>query len=348
MIVPLRLQKTVKHRTVQVMLGCVIFMTVACSPQTTSPTPIGETQIDNTSIALFTEVENLEDGFYALTYNGLRGLTSRLGFDLTTVNVTPQEFNMAEFDRLVADGLDVAVMNVFAHRELMTELASQNPDVHFVGIDYFQEDVLENATGVVFAEGDAGYLAGVLAANLTQTDIVGGVYGVDIPPVVAFADGYEQGAKSVNEGIEVLFEFHPDEENGFADPEWGADIAASQLDAGADVIFTAAGGTGIGALTTTAERASETDNLYCIGVDTDQWLSVTDARPCLVSSAIKNIPAALDELIPLILGGNPPAGNYFGPVGLAPFHDFSDQFSDLRVELDQIQSDIQSGTLEIR
>lgn len=332
----------------QIVLLAAFAVLVACSPQPPTISEVPEVT-DNTLIALFADVDNLADGsFNDLAYDGLQSVSARLGLDFVTVETLDQTGgDLSDLERLVEEGLDIAVMVGFGQQELTNSVAAQYPDVHFIGVDQFQTDTVENITGVVFAEAEVGYLAGALAANISTNNIIGGVYGPDIPPIVAFANGYEQGAKSVNPDVEIISDFHPDIAIGFADPEWGATTATTQLDAGADVIFTAAGGTGVGALEIVAERAVETEGLYCIGVDTDQWLTVPSAQSCLVSSAVKNIPAAVDEVVTLIVNGNPPSGNFFGPVGLASFHDFSNQFSDLRIELDQIQVDIESGTLSI-
>jgi basic membrane protein A len=192
-------------------------------------------------------------------------------------------------------------------------------------------------------------LAGVLAANITESSTIGGVYGPDeVPPVVEFAEGYENGATSVNPDIEVLAEFHPGGVDvGFTDVEWGRQTAIAHMDAGADVIFAAAGETGNGALVATANRTADQDTLYCIGVDTDQWLTVQEARECLVTSAVKNIPQAVDEVISQVVSGAPPSGNYTGPVGLAPFHAFEDDIpDDLQAELERIRQGLLEGTID--
>jgi len=103
----------------------------------------------------------------------------------------------------------------------------------------------------------------------------------------------------------------------FTDPEWGAATAKQALEQGADVVFGAGGKTGNGALIETAGY----EGSYCIGVDSDQWFTVPEAHTCLVSSAMKLITPSVFDLIKLAFEGAFPAGNYVGPVGLAPFHD---------------------------
>lgn len=241
------------------------------------------------------------------------------------------------FEEFVAEGYDL-IITVGFDPELSAatiEAAQTYPDTSFIGVDQFQGEALPNLTGLIFPEDKSGFLAGVLAASLTQSNVVGGVYGTDIiPPVVAFREGYESGvrwaADELQKEITVVGEYHPGDPGvAFADPEWGRNTANFMLDVdGADVIFAAAGGTGVGALEETALFTSENDPRYCIGVDSDQWLTVESAHPCLVTSAAKLITDSLLDLFRVYLSeGDLPDGNYFGRVGLTPYHDFEDMIS---------------------
>ena len=102
----------------------------------------------------------------------------------------------------------------------------------------------------IFNEDKSGFLAGALAAMLTETDTIAAVLGTDlVPPVVAFKEGYEGGARYINPDINLISTFHPGGMDvAFTDPEWGASTAKQALDQGADVIFGAGGKTGNGAL----------------------------------------------------------------------------------------------------
>ena len=139
-----------------------------------------------------------------------------------------------------------------------------------------------------------------------------------VPPVVAFNEGYKNGAMSVNPDINIIDTYHPGGlDVAFTDPEWGATTAQQAIDQGADVIFGAGGQTGNGALIQTAG----TEGLWCIGVDTDQWETVPEAHPCLISSAMKLITPGVVDLATASANGEFPGGNFFGAVGLAQFHD---------------------------
>jgi basic membrane protein A len=229
----------------------------------------------------------------------------------------------ANMQLFIDKGYDVIVTVGFAMGTATIEAATANPDVLFIGVDQGQwGGTLPNLAGLIFHEDQSGYLAGVLAANMTKTNTIAAVLGTDlIPPVVAFNEGYIAGAHSVNPDINIISTYHPGGlDVAFTDPEWGATTAAQAIANGADVIFGAGGKTGNGALI----EVAGTPGLYCIGVDSDQWETVPEAHGCLISSAMKLITPAIFELITLANDGNFPGGNYFGAAGLAPYHDFDD------------------------
>ncbi len=145
--------------------------------------------------------------------------------------------------------------------------------------------LLPNYQGIVFAEAQPGYLAGIVAASLTESNTIGAVGGTNLPAVVNYWRGYENGAKSVKPDVEVLYqETDPDPAKGFNDPTKGRAIAEQFIGQGADVIFQIAGLTGQGAL----EAVCEAD-IHGIGVDVDQAVSLPNLAPCIVTSAEKKL-----------------------------------------------------------
>ncbi len=296
-----------------------------------------------------TDVGEVDDrSFNQSAWEGVQAAAEALGGEasyIETQDSTDYAANIAEF---ADNGYNIIVTVGFALGEATIQAAAEYPDVHFIGVDQSQAEALPNVTGLVFNEDQAGYLAGVLAARLTQSGTVAGVYGTDlVPPVVLFARGFEAGALATNPDINVITTYHPGGlDVAFTDPEWGAQTAAQAIDQNADVIFGAGGKTGNGALTETANRTTADKPLYCIGVDTDQWETLDEAHPCLISSAMKLIPVGLEEIINLIAAGEAPAGNYYGPVGLASFHDFADVVpAEVQEELATIAAQLTSGEL---
>ncbi len=252
---------------------------------------------------------------------------------------------MANIQLFAENDYDVIVTVGFALGDATLEAAAMYPDIDFIGVDIFIVDDVPNVTGLIFEEDKSGFLAGVLAGMLTETNTIAAVLGTDlVPPVVAFKEGYESGAAWVNPDVEVISTYHPGGlDVAFTDPEWGATTAAQAIDNGADVVFGAGGNTGNGALIEVAGY----EGLYCIGVDSDQWFTVPEAQDCLVSSAMKLITPAVAELIGMSIEGNFPGGNYVGEVGLAPFHDFEPIIGqEILDRLEEAQQGLDAGTLD--
>lgn len=241
-------------------------------------------------------------------------------------------------------GFDIIVTVGFNWGDLTNGAAQIYPDINFIGVDQFQPVELDNVSGLIFPERDAGFLAGALAALISESGTIAAVLGTDlIPPVVSFKEGFVAGAYAMNPEIELLIEHHPGEiSESFSDPEWGATKAREMMDQGADVIWGAGGLTGNGAILEAATRS----NIYCIGVDVDQWSILPDAQPCLVSSATKQISNGVFELIARSIIGEIPTGNFNGGVKLAPFHDFDEQISaEAKAVLNELRDGLAAGQI---
>ena len=247
------------------------------------------------------------------------------------------QFVEAEFDVVVSVG--------FALGEATAAAAAENPETFFIGVDQFQGEPQPNLAGLIFNEDQSGFLAGALAANLTQSGTIASVLGTDlVPPVVAFGEGFIAGAKHIKPDVNVITTYHPGEiSQAFTDPEWGAATTKQAIDKGADVIFGAGGITGNGAL----QEVAANEGLFCIGVDTDQWLTLPAAHPCLVSSAMKLITPGVVELITTFSGGTMTSGNHFGGSALAPFHDFDEKVpADVKAQLTEIKAGLEDGSIK--
>ena len=224
--------------------------------------------------------------------------------------------------------------------------ATENPDVRFIGVDQFQAETVCNLTGLLFPEDQAGFLAGALAGLLTESNTIGAVLGTDqVPPVVAYKEGFENGAVYTNEEANVIATYHPGGlDVAFTDPEFGATTARQALDNGADIIFGAGGQTGNGAL---IEVAREGGEALCIGVDTDQWETVPEAHPCLITSAMKLIDQGVADLVTQAQDGTIVGGNFFGNVGLADYHDLADRVpAEVQTQMDELTEQVLSGEVE--
>ena len=151
----------------------------------------------------------------------------------------------------------------FAQATALKEIAPKFPKQKFAIIDAAVD--APNVQSVLFREEEGSYLAGMLAAMKSQTGTIGFVGGMDVPLIRKFACGYRQGAEAVNPKVDVLENMTGSTPAAWSDPGRGGELARSQIDRGADVIFQAAGATGIGVLQAAADAGK-----YGIGVDSNQ------------------------------------------------------------------------------
>jgi basic membrane protein A len=217
--------------------------------------------------------------------------------------------------------------------------------VDFIGVDQFQAEAIANVAGLNFPEDQAGFLVGALAALMSETGKIGAVCGTDaVPPVWRFGEGYRAGAAYIDPAVEVNVVYHSDVgfDKTFVDPEWGAATANSMIDKGVDTIFGCGGKTGNGAVTSAAQAGK-----YGIGVDTDQYLTLPEAAPRMLSSAMKMITPGVYDLIKLSNDGALPAGNYFGAAGYAPYHDLDGEVpADVKAKMEEINAALLDGSLQ--
>ncbi len=305
-------------------------------------------------VGLVTDVGRVNDrSFNQSAWEGVLQACDELGLvegeDCRFIETQDPADYADNIQQFIDGGFNVIVSVGFALGEATAIAAQDNPDIMFIGVDQFQVETIPNVTGLVFNEDQSGFLAGALAAQLSQTGRIASVLGTDlVPPVVAFGEGFALGAKHINPDIEVSTTYHPGGlDKAFIDPEWGASTARQALDQGADIIFGAGGSTGNGALQEVATAEGAGENIFCIGVDTDQWETLPAAHGCLVSSAMKLITPSVVDLIMMANEGNFPGGNYFGDAALAPFHDFDETVpQEVKDTLEEINTALQDGSLE--
>lgn len=248
------------------------------------------------SVNLVTDIGKIDDGtFNQFAYEGMNGAVECFGIANSSFIETVSE---ADYAANIATSLEsdpsVLVTVGFLITTDTQAAAEANPDVKFIGIDQFLEEYPPNMAGVSFAENESGYIAGVLAASLSQSGVIGVVAGrEDVPPVVKFVNGYIRGAESVNPDIRVLSIYN----ESFTDPAKGASDAAQFIGEGADVIFGAGGQTGSGGVKAAAEAG-----VWAIGVDQDEYFTTfaggdAPGAEFLASSAIKRVDLVTFRLI---------------------------------------------------
>ncbi|EPE63333.1 basic membrane family protein [Exiguobacterium sp. S17] len=241
----------------------------------------------------------------------------------------------AGFEQLVEDGHDVVVGLGFASQTDLETVASKHPDQQFALVDAVS--TLPNVISVTFEETEGSALAGAVAGLETESGKIGFIGGVDNELIQKFGTGFELGAKSVNEDVEMIVDYA----NDFASPEIGRKLAEKQIAAGADVLYAAAGLTGVGVLET-AER----NGIKAIGVDSDQSMIAPDA---VVTSMLKQVDLAIvkiaDSLQTEAINDHIELGIEEGGIGLAALRRV--QWTDEETEqFEAVQKQLLEGTLQ--
>jgi basic membrane protein A len=297
-------------------------------------------------VGLVTDVGRINDkSFNQSAWEAVQQAASELGAEVKYIETTdPKDYakNIATF---ADENYDVIVTVGFALGDATREAAPKYPNTKFIGIDQSQADVVPGVAGLSFPEDQAGFLAGALAALMSKSGQIGAVLGTDaVPPVWRFGEGYRAGAQYINPDIKVNTVYHNDVgfDKTFVDPEWGKTTALSMIDKGADVIFGAGGLTGNGALLAGVEK-----NVPVIGVDTDQYNTVPEAQPALLTSAMKLIVPGVFNLIKDYASGKWADGNVMGQAALAPYHDWDSKVpAEVKAKIEELTQKLQSGELQ--
>ncbi len=250
---------------------------------------------------------------------------------------------------LVDEGNDLVVGVGFLFGDAITEASANNPDTTFAIVDSVVE--ADNVASLIFAEEQGSFLVGAAAALKTQTGTIGFIGGVENDLIKKFEAGYAAGAQAVNPDIEILVNYisQPPDFSGFSDPARGKEIAASQYEAGADIIYSAAGGSGLGAFEAAAE-AGEPGDVWAIGVDSDQYNLVSEElQPYILTSMLKKVDVATFETIKVFCEGGDASGVQVfdlsvDGVGYSTSGGFVD---DIAAELDAYKEQIVSGEIEV-
>ena len=245
-------------------------------------------------VALVTDIGGLNDkGFNALAYQGLLRAQKSLGVK-GRVYISKQGSDyIPNLTTAVRNGADLIITNGFLMGDSTAAVAKKFPKVKFAIVDFNAAALKgkpKNARGIVFAENEAGCLVGVAAATVSKTKVLGSVGGLKIPPVDAFIAGYQYCAKLINKNITTLNGYSQD----FVAQDKCKELALSQIDQEADVIFQVAGNCGLGALAAAKERGK-----WGVGVDKDQAFVGTH----VLTSATKKVDVGVFTTIGLAVSG---------------------------------------------
>jgi basic membrane protein A len=302
-------------------------------------------------IGLVTDTGKVDDkSFNQSAHEGAKAAAEELGGFYKYIETQDAKDYAANMQQFTNKKYDVVVTVGFLMADATVAAAEGSPDTKFIGVDQgYDASAVKatNLTGLIFPEDQAGYGAGYLAGLMTKTNKIGQVLGLEIPPVQKYAKGYENGAKAANPDVKVSTVYHPAGDNAFNDPVWGAGEAKKMLAQKADIIFGAGGNTGNGALQEIAKASGAGTDVFCIGVDVDQWNTVPAAQPCLITSAEKLLTKGVTDTIKVAKDGEFEGLQTLGTAGLAPYHDFESKIpDDVKTKVDEIVKQMESGSLD--
>jgi len=294
-------------------------------------------------------------GDYSFNDSAFAGVEAALeehGGDFTEVVPNADGSNRAELLTQLADqGYNPIIAVGFAYSDTIGEVAQQYPDVTFAQVDGSVESAgnPENMTGLLFAEHEGSFLAGVAAALKTTTNHIGFVGGLPVPLIQKFEAGYVAGARAVKPDIQVDVGYltPATDISGFNDPAKGQIAAQGMYDAGADIVFHAAGGSGLGVF-----RAAAASGGRAIGVDGDQYESVGDPalQAVIMTSMLKRVDVAVQSFIDDFVAGEP-EGNTDVTFDLAnEGHALATPggfIDDIHSQLDDYTQQIADGEIEV-
>jgi len=292
---------------------------------------------------------------------------AKADFSLETKDLSPAQGgqNREELLRLLTtDGFPLVFAIGFAFADGVKATAKDNPNTKYAIVDdasmscdgaaSSSADCRQNVASLTFAEEQGSYLVGAAAALKSKTGKIGFVGGVDTPLIKKFEAGYVAGAKKINASIEVQIKYltEPPDFSGFSDPAKGNAAAKGMYDAGADIVYHAAGGSGTGVFQAAKDASASGAKKFAIGVDSDQYNSVGDPslQPFILTSMEKHVNVAVYETIKDFVNGNLKTGSQRifdlknDGVGFSTSGGFVD---DIKAQLDALKADIISGKITV-
>jgi basic membrane protein A and related proteins len=317
-----------------------------------------------------TDTGGIDDkGFNQIAYNGLLKAEKDLGAEKAHLESASDADYAPNIQAMIEQKCDVIVTVGFLLDGASVEAAKANPTQQMAIVDsggmdnngtpddFADDKAIANLRSILFSVGEPSFVAGYIAAGMTKTGKVGTYGGINIPPVVAFMDGFLKGVNHHNEvkGTKVEVLGWDGAEGAFAgnfqNLDDGKKIAQSQVDAGADIVFPVAGPVGLGSSALAAELGP--DKLMIIGVDLDMYESNAKEKGVYLTSVLKNIDVAVFDTIKGVADTGKVAEAYMGTfanggVGVAPFHDFDGKVpAELKTEVEKLVADFTSGTMKL-
>jgi basic membrane protein A len=311
-----------------------------------------------------TDTGGIDDkSFNATAYAGLEQAQTELGVEPSFLESQTADDYAPNIQALIDEGCDIIVTVGFLLGDATAAAAEENPDQKFaiVDVDFFDSDAgeditFDNVKELTFKTDEAAFLAGYLAAGMTETGTVGTFGGINIPPVTIFMNGFAAGILKYNEdnGTDVqLLGWDPAAQDGtftgdFENQDNGRNVTQDLIDEGADIILPVAGPVGLG-----AAAAAQEAGVKMVWVDTDGCVSAAEYCPLFITSIMKNMNVAVFDQVQAVVDGDFTGGLYSGTfenggVGLAPYHEFDGAVpQELKDAITELEAGIIDGSISV-
>lgn len=246
------------------------------------------------------------DGLYGQSFSNIvwNGIQDLREFHMVRLDysVTESESQRVENINKQAKKNDIVIVPGMNFSEAIVESAKENPETGYIFLDGELDEMLPNIIAIDFREEQAGYLAGVIAAITTKTNTIGFLGGEQIDPVKKFELGYVQGAKAIQNDIEVVIDYT----NSFVDDVQSYEKAKRLYEKNCDIVFGANGKSNQQVIEVAKELVKSGQKVWVIGVDSDQYeqgIYTTDGQSVVLTSAVKHFDRAIAEVVANILDG---------------------------------------------
>ncbi|CAL9511898.1 BMP family lipoprotein [Streptomyces sp. enrichment culture] len=295
-----------------------------------------------------------DQSFNDAAYAGLAKAEKEFGISGTEAEPSEGEGDPDKVQRLTSlarAGNNPVIGVGFAYAPAIAEVAPKFPNTTFGLIDDTSKTG-KNIANLVFNEEQGSYLAGVAAAKVTKSNTVGFIGGVETPLIKKFEAGFVQGVKDTNKNVNVKVQYltQPPDFGGFSKPDLGKAAAQGQIDAGADVIYAAAGLAGSGSIEAAAKAKK-----WAIGVDSDQYnqSGLAAYKEYILTSVTKDVSGAVYNLIKSVKEGKPQSGEVrYGldanGVGLSTSNPAFTKMTEVIAAVDKAKADIASGKVKVQ
>jgi basic membrane protein A len=279
-----------------------------------------------------------DKSFNQSAYEGAQRWVKETGKKYMEFEISNDTQRMQAIRRMAERGADPIISIGFAQASALEQISKDFPKTHFAIIDAIVNK--PNVQSVMFKEHEGSYVVGAIAATASKTGKVGFIGGMDIPLIRAFQCGYEQGVKATNAKAEVFSNMTGTTSSSWNDPTRGAELAKAQFAKGADVVFAAAGGTGVGVY-----QAAKDGGKLAIGVDSNQ----NHVQPgTMLTSMVKRVDVAVYNVLKGWTGGVQVLGLKEGGVDYALDEYNAKVFTPaLKAVAEKTKADIVSGKVKV-